>query len=64
MIAEIIQWFVIHNNKTDDVTFKANYDFTDELSGESYKTGDTVTVKALTSMIVKYTGETIPLSAN
>jgi alpha-amylase len=56
--------FVIHNNKTDDVTFKANYDFTDELSGESYKTGDTVTVKALTSMIVKYTGETIPLSAN
>ena len=46
------------------LTFKANYDFTDELSGESYKTGDTVTVKALTSMIVKYTGETIPLSAN
>ena len=56
--------FVIHNNKTADVTFKANYDFTDELSGKTYKAGDTVTVNQLSSMIVRYTGETIPLSAN
>ena len=56
--------FVIHNNKTSDVTFKANYDFTDELSGKTYKAGDTVTVSAISSMIVRYTNDEIPLSAN
>ncbi len=53
--------FVIHNNKDVDYTYTAECDFTDELSGKSYKKGDTVTVSGLSSIIIKYT-DTIPLS--
>lgn len=53
--------FVLHNNKTTDLTLTAQCDFTDELTGETYKKGDTYTLKALTSLIAKYT-DTIPVS--
>lgn len=54
--------FVVHNNLNNDVTYTATCDFTDEISGDSYKAGDTVTLKSLSSMIVKYTTDTVPLS--
>lgn len=54
--------FVVHNNLNNDVTYTATCDFTDEISGDSYKAGDTVTLKSLSSMIVKYTADTVPLS--
>ncbi|MCH5202437.1 MAG: hypothetical protein J1F17_04440 [Oscillospiraceae bacterium] len=52
--------FVIHNNRNTAYTYKAAVDFTDELTGDTYKSGDTVTVAPLTSMIVRYT-DTVPL---
>lgn len=53
--------FVIHNNRTVAEKFVAQCDFTEELSGVSYKTGDTVTLNDLTSFIIKYT-DTLPLA--
>lgn len=53
--------FVLHNNKTTDLTLTAQCDFTDELTGETYKKGDTYTLKALTSLIAKYT-DTVPVA--
>ncbi len=52
--------FVIHNNKLVDYTYTADCDFTDVLSGKSYKKGDTVTLSQLSSMIIPYT-DTVPL---
>lgn len=53
--------FVLHNNKTTDLTLTAQCDFTDELTGKTYKKGDTYTLKALTSLIAKYT-DTVPVA--
>ena len=53
--------FVLHNNKTKDLTLTAQCDFTDELTGKTYKKGDTYTLKALTSLIAKYT-DTVPVA--
>ena len=53
--------FVLHNNKTTDLTLTAQCDFTDELTGKTYKKGDTYTLKALTSLIARYT-DTVPVA--
>lgn len=51
--------FVVNNNKGSEFTAVAQCDFTDELSGVSYKAGDTVTIPSRESMIIKYT-DTVP----
>ena len=48
--------FVSHNVTKNNIQLNTLYDFTDLLSGKSYKTGDTVTIAPYTTIVAKYDG--------
>ena len=48
--------FVSHNVTENNIQLNTLYDFTDLLSGKSYKTGDTVTIAPYTTIVAKYDG--------
>lgn len=48
--------YVAHNISDTSVTYKALCGFTDILSGKEYSAGDTVTLEARSSVILKYNG--------
>lgn len=48
--------FVSHNVTKNNIQLNAAYDFTDLISGKSYKTGDTVTIAPYTTIVAKYDG--------
>lgn len=49
--------FVAHNITGGSLTQTATADFTDLLSGNSYKEGDTVTIEPYTTIVAKYDGK-------
>lgn len=48
--------FVAHNVTGSKIELNTLYDFTDLLSGKSYKAGDTVTIAPYTTIVAKYDG--------
>ena len=48
--------FVSHNVTENNIQLNTLYDFTDLISGKSYKTGDTVTIAPYTTIVAKYDG--------
>ena len=48
--------FVAHNVTGSILELNTLYDFTDLLSGKSYKAGDTVTIAPYTTIVAKYDG--------
>ncbi|MGN0551722.1 MAG: alpha-amylase family glycosyl hydrolase [Acutalibacteraceae bacterium] len=48
--------FVAHNVTESNIELNTLYDFTDLISGKSYKTGDTVTIAPYTTIVAKYDG--------
>lgn len=49
--------FVAHNVTGSNIELNTLYDFTDLLSGKSYKTGDTVSIAPYTTIVAKYDGK-------